>query len=215
MSDSKRPLALRRPALFVEPTSCFACPAPAGSGTSTRRAVLVSLGGTLLTVACGRREPIAPAVAAAVPITAEATGFHHLSQALTGHADLDATTAARLAQAFARTAPDLHAHFAALGELVQVGMSAPEVLAAATAAGLKPVALAIVAAWYTGTVGKGTSAVTVSYRDALMQRPVADALTPPTYIGGGPAWWTAPPPEVGLPARAVRPAAASTVGSTR
>ncbi len=215
MSDSKRPLALRRPAIFVEPASCFVCPAPAGSGASTRRAVLVSLGGALLTVACGRREAIAPAAAAAMPIAAEATGFHHLSQALTGHADLDVTTAGRLAQAFARTAPDLHAHFAALGELVQVGMSAPEVLAAATAAGLKPVALAIVAAWYTGTVGKGTSAVTVSYRDALMQRPVADALTPPTYIGGGPAWWTAPPPEVGLPARAVRSAAASTPGSTR
>jgi hypothetical protein len=102
------------------------------------------------------------------------------------------------------------AQFAALSALVRDGESASELLAAATAAGLRPAALALVAAWYTGTLGKGTHALTVSYRDALMQRPVADALTPPTYVGGGPAWWSAPPPDVGSPAR-MTPASAGSL----
>lgn len=215
MSDSESQAAPRRSATGEMTNRCL-LPAHVGFGGSTRRAALVSLGGALLMMACGRREAIAPVAAVVAPIAAEAAGFLHLSQALTGHADLDATTAARIAQGFTRAAPDVHAHFVALDGLVQVGMSAPELLAAATAAGLQSPALAIVAAWYTGTVGKGTKAVTVSYRDALMQRPVADALTPPTYIGGGPAWWTAPPPEVGLRARAPRPATTASIpGSIR
>jgi hypothetical protein len=176
-----------------------------------RRTVLASLGGSLLMVACEKHEPrvmLAAPRTSAGPATA---GFMRLSQVLTGHQDLDMTTATRLTEAFARVVPEVSAQFAALGALVRDGMSAPELLAAATAAGLRPAALALVAAWYTGTVGKGTHALTVSYREALMQRPVADALTPPTYAGGGPAWWTAPPPDAGLPARV--PQAATTAAA--
>ena len=103
--------------------------------------------------------------------------FLAISQLLTGHADLNPVTARRIAAAFAVVDPKLYAQFQDL-----VGVTAiPEPLT--------PVARAIVAAWYTGTVGTGTTAITVSYRDALMQRPVADMLTPPTYSRGGPGWW--------------------------
>ena len=206
MSDCRDQRARRRAAIAFASAKILprADPAPARSGGATRRAVLASLGAALLISACGRREAMPSAVAAPSPAPVEAGDFLRVSQALTGHPDLDATTAARLVQAFARAAPDVQAHFGALGAVVHAGVSAPEALAAATAAGLRPVALAIVAAWYTGTVGQGTRALTVSYRDALMQRPVADALTPPTYVGGGPGWWTAPPPDVGLPGRAAQ-----------
>ncbi len=187
-----------------------------GLGGLTRRAVVTSVGGSMLMAACGKQQAKLALVAPVTSPTPAAAGFMRLSQALTGHPDLDATTAARLVEGFARNVPEVAAALPALGALVQDGQSAPELLAAATGAGLRPAALAIVAAWYTGTVGKGVHALTVSYRDALMQRPVADALTPPTYVGGGPAWWSAPPPDVGLPALAPKaPAAAASAGSVR
>jgi hypothetical protein len=184
----------------------------------SRRSVVVSAGGALLLVACGRHAASSGEGIAKVAATADSIDFLHLSQALTGHADLDATTARRLVDAFAGAAPAMKALFASLGALARPGASPADMLAAATAVGLRPVASAIVAAWYTGTVGEGVKARTVSYRDALMQRTVADALLPPTYILGGPAWWTAPPPEVGVPARAthavpITPAASA--GSSR
>lgn len=190
-----------------------------GFGDVNRRVVLVSVGATLLLSACGKREAKLAPAASPAPATPEAVGFLRLSQALTEHVDLDVTTAARLAEGFAHAVPEISAQFGALSALSRDGLFGPKLLAAATSAGLRSAALALVAAWYTGTVGKGTHALTVSYRDALMQRPVADALTPPTYVGGGPAWWTAPPPDVGLPARAPQAAAAAaaaaSTGSTR
>lgn len=190
----------------------------------SRRSLLLSSSGALVLVACGKHQVLtsaasSPAVSSPV-ITEESASFLRLSKALTGHGDLDATTAARLVTAFAVVAPDMRGHFASMGALVRDGISAPDVLSAATTVGLRPVALAIVAAWYTGTVGQGVHARTVSYRDALMQRPVADALSPPTYALGGPAWWSAEPPDVGVPARtkqvaqsAVAASAASSAGA--
>ncbi len=207
----RRGMGAFEPRSGVAATGDLASSAPVND--VSRRTVLASVGGTLLMVACGKREAL---VASQTPAAPAAAGFMHLSQVLTGHPDLDATTAARLAEGFARAVPETSAQFAALGALVHDDMSSPECLAAATDAGLRPAALALVAAWYTGTVGKGTQALTVSYRDALMQRPVADALTPPTYAGGGPAWWTAPPPDVGLAARVPQAAAAvALAGSAR
>jgi len=87
---------------------------------------------------------------------------------------------------------NLHAQFPALVTLAGQVSGAQALVDAAGDA--KPAALAIITAWYTGTVGKGVHAVTVSYRDALMQRCVDDGLSPPTYVQGGPAWWTAAPP---------------------
>jgi hypothetical protein len=145
------------------------------------------------------------AIAATTSGTEEAA-FLKLSKALTGYADLDPLTAARIASAFATLSPDLSPKFPKLEGLVGDADVSPEsLLASASAAGLKDVALALVAAWYTGTIGSGVKAVTVSYRDALMQRPVADGLAPPTYVLGGPGWWAAAPPDVGLASPATAP----------
>ncbi|AIF48282.1 hypothetical protein HY57_14020 [Dyella japonica A8] len=116
---------------------------------------------------------------------------------LTGKTDLEPLMAARMAEAFKTADPSTYAHVA---ELSQLATHVTEPSALVEAAGpAKAAALAIIAAWYTGTVGKGSQAVTVAYRDALMQRPVADALSPPTYALGGPAWWVAPTPELDSP----------------
>jgi hypothetical protein len=126
--------------------------------------------------------------------------FLRLSQALTGHSNLDSLTADRIADGFKRFEPEAYAQFGALGALVRSGAAPSEILASASAAGLKNAALAIVTAWYTGTIGKGAKAITVSYSDALMQTPAADGLAPPTYVLGGPAWWASTPPDVGISA---------------
>ncbi|MES2533245.1 MAG: sugar dehydrogenase complex small subunit, partial [Pseudomonadota bacterium] len=87
----------------------------------------------------------------------------------------------------------------ALAGLVQPGMAPDALLAAASSAGLRGTALSVVAAWYTGTVVAGGKTAVVAYEQALMYRPVADGLTVPTYCNEGPLWWTAPPPEAGVP----------------
>lgn len=176
----------------------------------TRR-ILLGFSLTLIAAACSKRAAIPLSALAAEPRPDPA--FLALSQTITGHADLSPLTAARLSSAFADIAPAVQPHFSTLERLIRSDMSPDDALAVADSAGLKPVALAIVAAWYTGTAGSGPKAVTVSYHDALMQRPVADALSPPTYALGGPAWWTASPPEVGL-SRPLAPAPAPpTVGN--
>lgn len=178
---------------------------------STRRAVLIGLSVAMFAASCSRK-PGAPDEAASNE-PPENPEFVRLSALLTGHSDLDPLTGARLAAAFSTLAPDVHAQFPALGKLAHSGMPPQDLLAAADQAGLKPVALAIVAAWYTGTAGNGPKAITVSYRDALMQRPVADALAPPTYALGGPGWWIAPPPDVGLSRPTVQAPVPATVGN--
>jgi hypothetical protein len=82
-----------------------------------------------------------------------------------------------------------------MSDLVITGREPAAVLALANRKGFGQTALAIVAAWYTGSIGTGVSALAVSYADALMNRTVSDALAPPTYQLGGPGWWTAPPPD--------------------
>lgn len=157
----------------------------------TRRSMLVRATVVWFAASCGKWVALG---ATGVVQPQEDPGFLHLSQALTGHTDLDPLTAARLSVAFAQVAPDHQARFKPLLALWRAGMLPSDLLDAADREGLKLTALAIVAAWYTGTAGSGVHAVTVSYRDALMQRPIADVLWPPTYALGGPAWWTAPTP---------------------
>ncbi len=128
-------------------------------------------------------------------------GFYALCQHLTGHLDLNPETAARMHAALPMAqVPNAQR----LGELVAVKSAStdPEsVLEAANAAGLKDLALAIVEAWYTGTVGHGPHAILLAYQEALMYRPVRDGLTVPTYCNFGPLWWTGHPPDVAqLPA---------------
>lgn len=129
--------------------------------------------------------------AAAAGNTAADTEFLALSVALTGKADLDPSVAGRIRAALASLDP---ATTAALPELKRVAANADSPAKIVASPGVRDAALAIIAAWYTGTVGKGTAAVTVAYRDALMQRPVDDGLFPATYALGGPAWWVAAPP---------------------
>lgn len=166
---------------------------PSGPADAGRRSVLLGMAVALFAASCAERDGRAMR-AEADPLPDPA--FLALSQSLTGHDDLDPLTAARLSAAFAAIAPDVHARFAELGRLRTADPSS--LLAAAACDPLKAAALAIVAAWYTGSLGSGRRSTTVAYRDALMQRPVADAMLPPTYALGGPAWWTAPPPAVGL-----------------
>ncbi len=160
----------------------------------TRRRFLLAVGSASLLAACQGKVPVAGVDTArdAAPATQANAGFLQLSQALTDKHDLDPATADRIEKAFATLQPDLHAQFPALIALAGQASGAHALLAAAGDA--TPAALAIITAWYTGTVGKGVHAVTVSYRDALMQRPVDDGLFPATYAQGGPAWWTAAPP---------------------
>jgi hypothetical protein len=73
--------------------------------------------------------------------------------------------------------------------------SAQVLLQAAERAHQKEAALAVVAAWFKGTVGHGQEAVLVTYQQALMYRPASDGLIVPTYCGNGPLWWTAPVPD--------------------
>ncbi|WP_052007354.1 sugar dehydrogenase complex small subunit [Burkholderia paludis] len=137
--------------------------------------------------------------------------FLALSQALTGHANLDPTTASRLVDAFHRTDPGFAARAAALAQRVRAGQTPAQLLADADAAGLHDTALAIVAAWYTGTVGHGQKAVMVTYADALMYDTVHDGMSAPTYCSNGPLWWTAEPPpaDVAPPRKTVAPATTS------
>lgn len=103
------------------------------------------------------------------------TPFLDLSQALTGQNDLDPITAHRIEQAFASLRSALHAQFPALVALAARTSDAQPLVAAAGEA--RTATLAITTAWYTGTVSRGVHAVTVSYRDALMQRCVDEAST--------------------------------------
>jgi hypothetical protein len=132
--------------------------------------------------------------------TLDDPSFLQLSKAVTGHADLDATTASRLLIALHRVDPLFVDRAAALAQLARADQSPEAILSAAQAVGLGETMLALVAAWYTGTVGHGQQAEMVSYVDALMYRPVSDGLPAPTYCLNGPLWWTEPPPAAGISA---------------
>jgi hypothetical protein len=143
-----------------------------------------------------------PAQAAAAAATADGEAiarFLAFSKAITGHDDIDPATGARIREAMLQGDAAFAQQAASLAGLVQPGMAPDALLAAATGAGLREAALAVVTAWYTGTVVAGRKATVVAYEHALMYRPVADALTVPTYCNEGPMWWTAAPPEVGVP----------------
>lgn len=132
--------------------------------------------------------------------------FYTLSQTITGHRDLSAGTAARIEQAMGSNVPGFAEQLPRLGALLVTGQEAKALLAAATAAdaGLRELALAIVAAWYTGTVtghaAQGSKSIVVAYAEALMYRTVADGQVVPTYCNYGPLWWLKAPPAVGVSA---------------
>lgn len=132
--------------------------------------------------------------------------FLAVSKALTGHDDLNPQTAGRLLQAMRDDNAAFADKAAALAVLAKGTLAPNAYLEAAKPLGLRDTALAIVAAWYTGTVGSGPRARLIAYKEALMYWPVRDALTVPTYCTNGPLWFTAPPPAVGLSAPRALPA---------
>lgn len=161
----------------------------------SRRSVLAA---TALLALPAAAEP-APTGLAPTGAALDDAGFLRLSEAATGHAGLDATVAARTFAALSAADAAFAGQAASLAALGQPGGGPEALLAAADTAGLKAPLLALVAAWYTGTVGDGPDATVVAYADALMFRPTADAAPVPTYCGRGPLWWTAAPPALGIP----------------
>lgn len=184
--------------LFTEPTSSKDHP----SKGLSRRAFGAGVAVSMLLAACGeiRKDGEQGGQDEDAVINAPTDpAFHALSRSLISHDDLDPIISNRTAQAFRQLFPDLAKSFAPLGDLARTSTDPTILLGEAVKAGHGEAALAIVAAWYTGTVGKGVTAQSIAYADALMNRPVADALFPPTYQLGGPAWWTAAPPPVDHP----------------
>jgi hypothetical protein len=195
------------------------------TGGINRRHVLIGLA-ALIAEAGFWSNPLfsnaqTPSTAGSAPPQAspEAAAFFALSKRITGHADLKLETASRIEAAMRKTYPDFAVQAPQLAALAQADQEPKALLAAATDAGLRDLALAIVAAWYTGTVGKGKQAVVVSYAEALMYQPVADGQTVPTYCNYGPLWWTKAPPAIRVsapvaPAASIAPAPAKTGTST-
>ena len=171
-----------------------------------RRHVLIGLA-ALLAQAGFWSNPLSAAMPTPASGLAPATMlFYTLSQTITGHRDLSAGTAARIEQAMRSNVPGFAEQLPRLGALLVTGQEAKALLAAATAAdaGLRELALAIVAAWYTGTVtghaAQGSKSIVVAYAEALMYRTVADGQVVPTYCNYGPLWWLKAPPAVGVSA---------------
>ncbi|MFM9926458.1 sugar dehydrogenase complex small subunit [Variovorax sp. H27-G14] len=182
-------------------TALFGWPGTGGAQTAPAAATGAAAGTAVATTAT---------TAATGTVDGEAIArFFAFSKAITGHDDIDPITAARIREAMLQGDAAFAQQAASLAGLVQPGIAPDALLGAATSAGLREAALSVVTAWYTGTVVAGQKTTVVAYEQALMYRPVADALTVPTYCNEGPMWWTAAPPEVGVPtpkeAEAVRP----------
>lgn len=144
-----------------------------------------------------------PAVAQASPthdIGRHAQDFLHFSHGITGHDDLNPLTARRIYDAMAAASADFAGQVDQLTQLISRETEPEALLASADSMGLRDTALAIVAAWYTGSVGSDSDAPVVAYRDALMYRPVSDGQVVPTYCSYGPAWWVVAPPAAGVSA---------------
>ena len=190
----------------------------------SRRHALIGLA-ALLAQAGFWSNPLSAAMpAASAPAAGPAPAtmlFYTLSQTITGHRDLSAGTAGRIEQAMRSNVPGFAEHLPRLGALLVTGQEAKALLAAATAAdaALRELALAIVAAWYTGTVAgnaaQGTKSIVVAYAEALMYRTVADGQVVPTYCNYGPLWWLKAPPAVRVAAPvAPKPVAAPATTGT-
>jgi len=171
--------------------------APGAPAASRRRTFVMEVAGLAI---AGALPSVVQAQARPSAGSADDGAFLRFSMAITGHADLDPTTAARIRSAMTAVGADAARQIQELGRLATGSDASQALLEKAAAAGLRDTALAVVAAWYTGTVGSGPDGVVVAYRDALMYRPVADAQTAPTYCSDGPAWWTRDPPAVGVAA---------------
>jgi hypothetical protein len=193
------------------PLTCEqATSAPAGAWAAPMHRRTVLLGMTASALSLGLASLAVPGLSFAAQAPGlNASRFLQASQVLTGYDNLDALTAQRISAAMIAQQPAMAAQLTALADLVQVPanvFNAEALLAAAKQAGFGDAALAVVAAWFKGTVGHGQTAQLVAYKEALMYRPVSDGLIVPTYCGNGPLWWTAPIPDASAPAAGPRTA---------
>jgi hypothetical protein len=168
-------------------------PARGGFGrlSLTRRALLAGTA-ALLAAATGVPEAMAQGASAQASIAA----FYDISRAITGKAELSPTTSERIYRALLSDHDDLPQQVGALAALVGNNLTPAAFRTAATQAGHGDLFLAVLTAWYTGTVDTKQGPVVVAYKDALMYRPVEDGLTVPTYCNKGPMWWTGLPPAI-------------------
>jgi hypothetical protein len=121
--------------------------------------------------------------------------FMRLSHALTGQDFLDPATGS-LIRSFvlgdrdlAPLLPRLEAAAAERGDLAR----------RIAAQGLEPVAEAVLEGWVIGVYGPDDDPRFVAYPDALMYRAVADFHNVPTFCGGTPGFWAAPPDDLPNP----------------
>lgn len=174
---------------------------------------LVVLGAGLMRLPSVRAaDELVPAAPVAPPETAAFLAF---SKAITGHSELDETTAGRICAAMLAASAEFAGQLQKLAALAGQNLEPKALLAQADTAGLRGTALSVVAAWYTGTVGTGPKATMVAYAKALMYQPVSDGMTVPTYCNYGPVWWTVAPPaiRVAAPVEPKPVAAAPTTGT--
>lgn len=136
-----------------------------------------------------------PALAETASSAAD-TAFLALSQKVTGKDQLSPVTAGRILAALAADDPALSTKLEKLAALSTSAASPTALKQAAAGVGLDGTVMAIVSAWYTGTIDTKAGPVVVAYKDALMYQPVADGLTVPTYCSRGPLWWSDLPPQV-------------------
>jgi hypothetical protein len=195
----------------TSPLTCEPAPsAPLGPWAAPMHRRTVLLGMTASALSLGLASLAVPGLSFAAEAPGlNATRFLQASQVLTGYDDLDPLTAQRISTAMVAQQPAMAAQLRTLADLVQAPanvFNAQALLAAAKQAGVGDAALAVVAAWFKGTVGHGQDAQLVAYKEALMYRPVSDGLIVPTYCGNGPLWWTAAIPQASAPAAGPRTA---------
>jgi hypothetical protein len=164
-----------------------------GAASLDRRQFLVAV--STLAAALGLPGGGAAAQAGGTPDPAIGLdAFRDLSVALTGFAPPDVSLAESFRDAFAAEAADL-------GRLHDIVRHQPPEAwdAAIAAAGLGPLAEALVTAWYTGMVGEGANRRVVSYLDAFVWYAVG-YTKPPSQCDWDFGAWADPPPPGRYPA---------------
>ena len=163
----------------------------------SRRRVLKMVGLVAVTSAAGHLLPL-PRLNAAQPDPQDAalTDFMQLSQQLTRLDDLNDTVGLALFHALNQTQKDFTAGLSQLSSLLS---SQPTLLQqerlqfAERDAASEKLAKAILASWYNGVVGKGNSALYVTYINTLANQLVNDKLVPPGFSYGACGSWAKQP----------------------
>jgi hypothetical protein len=131
------------------------------------------------------------AVAADHRAMSDAEAFRHLSAALTG---MPAENLPGFGEALRQSLAASAQQKAGLEALLALARTAtPEALRSALhGTALEPLARAVAAGWYTGTLGAGGGARVLSYEDALVWR-AAGYDSAPSLCGGEFGHWSEPP----------------------